>query len=211
MVKHGSEAIGSGITAGSVNYRELDPNDDKDAREFVEWHAKLQKSFSQRWAYKAHVIEICRLRWEAIKAELVKLKRYGPEYKERLKERAGEAWYVREIVDTATIVEAAVENGRPWEAVARAIEIGELITELRLKFEWDDDATWGRKQLTALRDAAQARRRSSASDRLADVDREVATGTKLTAAFAVVAERRGESESTIRNEYYRTKRSSSVG
>lgn len=210
VARHGSEGVGSGITAKSVAETWLDLNDPTDAAEFTEGLEAFHESLRKPWAYHGRVISGVRARLAEIRAELSHLDRFTHEYESHFKTRDTEAWYVREIDVTARLVELAVEEGRPWEAVARAMQIGELLTELRLKFAWDADAVWGRKQRTSLQDSARARRTSSREQRIADVELEVAAGTKKGQAIRKVAERHGVKEHTIKKDYYSKKPSTTL-
>ena len=200
MARRGSKSIGSGITKQSVQTVRYD--DPRDAEEFGRQVKAFEATLDQAWAFRAHLIAGLRTRWHEVQAELEGLPRHTEEYKARFRERDTEEWYLREIDSIARVVEWAVKCGRPWEAAARSMQIGELLAEFRLKSEWDDDAVWGRAQRIASAAGVAARRRHSIEERVAQVRRYLAQGHKLNAAFELAAVDLDVALQTVRRDWY---------
>lgn len=103
----------------------------------------------------------------------------------------------------AAAAERSVAEGRPWEAIDFALEIGELLTELRMKKLWERPAMVGE---ALLRNSG---RKGAQADRVRAVDELVASGVGTVAAFSLVAEREGSGvkPGTIGKDYYAARKS----
>jgi hypothetical protein len=196
-----SKIVGSGITEESVETIELDPSNPDDGQLMKEWLEGISAGLNQPWGSHASIIAATRLRFQEIKIELKEVERGSKEYAAHFKERDSEPWYVREIVKTARAVELALEGGRPWEAVSRAMQIGELLAEFRLK-RWDKPALFGEKRLTEMREQGRKSRRSSKQGRIDRVEQLVQEGMKVTYAIRRVAREHEVSEAAIKKDLY---------
>lgn len=100
-------------------------------------------------------------------------------------------------------IEKCVEQGRTWEAIAFAYDIGELITELCFKMDWERQALVGQGMLEAQGQAAICRRKQPAEERILFVHGKVSEGKSKRLAFDLAGRHFGVSASTIRKDYYK--------
>jgi transposase-like protein len=193
------------MTEETVERVQLDPREPDDVQLMIEWLEGVPARLNQPWGSHGSVIAGVRGRLQEITAELQHIDHNAAEYFAYFKERDTEGWYVREIVTTARAVELAIEGGRPWEAVSRAMQIGELLTELRLKFSWEPDALWGRQRREEQRQGAEKWRRSSAEERIRMVNDLCAKGLSKRNAIRRTASHFGLHPSTVSKDYYNKK------
>jgi hypothetical protein len=200
VAKKITRRIGSGLTDQHLEETWL--TEEADAPAVLAFFWKSKDACSRQWAWHAPIIEGARRHWSAFKAEFRPIDpndyKAFKEYNARFIERSSAAWYLREIDSTARAVEIATEDNRPWLAVARAMQLGELITELRLKFRWDEYAEWGEKRLLELRDNGQAKRKGRDREaRRARFEQLVAEGVPKMKAYQQVADENGAKRSAI--------------
>lgn len=209
MAKQEAQSVGSGITVQTVHSVSLDPSNPEDAKAIIEWMESMPGRLNEPWGPYAQMIAAARQVFTDFEAELQQqqIQPGTKEYVAHFKERDTAAWYVKEIVKTARAVEIAIENQRPWEAATRAMMIGELLAESRLK-EWDKPALFGQKRLAEVREQGLKSRRSSKQSRIDDVERLVNEGLKVTNAIRKVAKNHGVSEAAIRKDVYPRKSTS---
>lgn len=110
----------------------------------------IKNNANDPWGGYADVIAFARERLEQVKAAAPPIFDDLEGYNSFFVERHSEGWYVESVVIEANIAEKAVAQGRPWEAVACAMRIGELLTEARMKRLWEPAALTGLKQRNKL-------------------------------------------------------------
>lgn len=209
--------IGDGITWRPANRRKLlDTNDPDRAIEIVAFFEQMAITAAQDWGPQQPIIAAIRrdaaLQRAEDAAEADKDPAYlgGDIFNARYRERSTIAWYIREMDANATMTEAALAGGRPWEAISWAMKLAEALTEARLRYDWNRAAKVGKKQLGHSSDGRAARRRQPAADRVAHVRQLMNEGCTLRSAMQRAAEEFGVVFSTISRDYYAWKRSKPV-
>lgn len=120
-------------------------------------------------------------------------------------ERDSEAWYLDRVDICTRVAESAVKEGRPWEAAENAMLIGEYLTELRLKFDFDEYVKQAKKAEENRLAANKTRRKDSPKSRFEQVVALTAKGQSLRNACRIVAKREDSHPSTIQHDYYKHK------
>ena len=123
------------------------------------------------------------------------------------------SWYAEQVLSRVEAVEVMIAAGNAEEAALASLKIGALLTEARLKGLWERQALIGEKVISGARDG-HAKTHGSWSQRasrdelmIADLRAELESGTKLTAARRLVAERHGVSEKTVQRAQARSAKS----
>jgi hypothetical protein len=165
----------------------------------------INRKIHEPWGGYADIIAFARRRLAQIKAEAPSNYADLEGHNAHFVERVSEGWYVQSIDLEARVAERAIADGRPWEACACSMRIGELLTELRMKQLWEPDALRGRK----IAQSAALTRKGEQAARVAEVDRLVAAGELKTAAFAIVAEAQRVTAKAIETDYYKAKKNRS--
>lgn len=213
MAQRFQEEVGSGIARRVRRTLLLNPEEPDDAAKIVEWFDEGERARTQRWGNQATLIAAVRTEMERLRVPFQGLLPGTEAFLSALREfnalfieRTTEAWYLREIEGQASLIEVALEAGRHWEAVSRAVNIGDLLAELRLKFEWDADATFGRQNRINLSEGQTNRRRSSKEARFDDVEALLAKRHSLSGACQIAARRHGVKPETLEKDYQRIKK-----
>ena len=216
MSRRTQKEVGSGIARQSRSYESYDSSTVEGASELRAWFDQSERKRTREWGFHAETIA-------AVKAEMSRLTKPfaglepGTEaflktltkYNEQFIERETEAWYIREIYKLASIVKRmVVESHSYWEAVSRAIMIGDLLTEFRLKFAWDEHALFGQKTRQNLSEGQSNRRRSSKESRIEAVDALIDAGHTLSNACRLAAPGQGVKPETLEKDYRRLKKES---
>lgn len=194
--------IGSGITRRRQVYSRLDLNTDVGAETFASAMRERNEELYKPWAGKRRLIDRARARLSELEKSLPRAVDDLEAFNTHYRERDSELWYLWQIDICASVAEAAIQEGRPWEAVEQAMLIGEYLTELRIKSLWDEFAMAGKKAKDSSAFGAEMRRRRPAADRCAEVQRLVDEGKTLSRAFALVGKRERSSPSTIKRDWY---------
>lgn len=209
--------IGDGITWRPAKKRELlDTSDPNQAAKIVAAFEQLAVTAAQDWGPQQPIIAAIRRDAAQQRAEDAAEVDHNPaylggdKYQARYQERSTIAWYVREMDANATMTEAALAGGRPWEAISWAMKLAEALTEARLRYDWNRAAKVGKKQLDHSSDGRAARRRQPAADRVARVRQLIGDGRTVRSALAEAATEFGVAASTISRDYYPPKRSKPV-
>jgi hypothetical protein len=213
MAQRFQEEVGSGIARRVRCTVLLKPEEPGDAAKIVEWFDDGERKRTQRWGNQAKAIAAVRAEMERLRVPFQGLEPGTETFFSALRdfnalfvERTTEAWYLKEIEAEASLVEVALEEGRHWEAVSRAVNIGDLLAELRLNFEWGADATFGRQNRVNLSEGQTNRRRSSKEARFEDVETLLAKGHSLSGACRIAAPRHGVKPETLEKDYQRIKK-----
>lgn len=80
-------------------------------------------------------------------------------------------WYVERMLANLGLMHACRAKGEVDDACLYAVELGQLMAESRIKFEWEKDALHGRKRLRTLADSREtnnAKRAAEASNERAN-------------------------------------------
>lgn len=161
---------------------------------------------SQPWASQSDVILSARNRLSEIIVETPNIMEKSDVYNTVFKERDSEAWYLYRVDICAKVAEFAVEGNRPWEAVEQAMLIGEYLTELRLKYHFDDYVKQAKKAEENRLVGSSLRRKDSSEGRFKKVNVFVNKGHSVRNACKLVAKSEGSHESTIQKDYYAHKK-----
>ncbi|VXC80565.1 hypothetical protein [Sphingomonas sp. 8AM] len=209
--------IGDGITWRPASKRKLlDTSDPDRAIEIVAFFEQMAITAAQDWGPQQPIIAAIRrdaaLQRAEDAAEADKDPAYlgGDIFNARYRERSTIAWYIREMDANATMTEAALAGGRPWEAISWAMKLAEALTEARLRYDWNRAAEVGKKQLDHSADGRALRRRQPAADRVARVRQLICQGCSVRSARDKAAAEFDVSPSTISRDYYAWKRSEPV-
>jgi hypothetical protein len=175
--------VGTGITKRIKADRV--PANAASMRAFFQRH---NKRIVEPWGGMAYVVKQAQTRLDVITSRLPDPTEDPRAYNAAFVERDTEAWYLKSIGIEARIADAAISEGRPWEAVACAMRIGELVTELRFKKLWEEPALYGVRTAEERASGAQSVRKMSAAERVAAVEAALASGKlSLNAAYRAAA------------------------
>lgn len=205
-----SYQVGDGITAETRRRTSLDEFTLDEMREIGQALLDMPERLNKVWGTKAPLIQ-------ALRARLVELKAQAPDLTDYeasaafFAARKTEAWFVLTAVKFAKHVERCIEEGRSWETVSFAFDIGQLVTEYGFKRDWEAPALTGQKIRDSLREGPKARRKGSIEERYRAVVKYLNDGQKLPDAFRSAADALGVSESAARNGYYDFKKDSKLG
>jgi hypothetical protein len=111
-------------------------------------------------------------------------------------------WFLEQLKANIGLMLSARQTGSFDQALIHAIEVGNLLQELKLKFDWEADALRGRKII----EGASSTRIVSDDQRRAYIEKIMAErGKGKRDAFRIAAIRRPEwgAESTYRNSFYK--------
>ncbi len=208
--------VGEGITERTRQRLSLDPDVAQDAADLVAVFERMAARAMQAWGGQQTIVGAIRqdaahLRAEdACRAACNDAYIGSDEYQARYQERSTLAWYVREMDANATMVELAMAGGRPWEAVSWAMQLAEALAEARLRYQWNEAAVVGAKQLGHAADGRAKWRRQPAVIRYCRVTELLLTGSTLRSAIRKAAAEFKVAYSTISRDYYHIKRSQPV-
>lgn len=146
MKKEITETVGDGITERKRKKASFQvPLTEADMAELCHAQDRYNEIVNRPWRFDADIIK-------AVRRDLAAAKLASPDNSggtnDAFIERVSVPWYLGEIDFEARVVELAIANGNPWEAVTSAIRIGDLLAELRIKELWGKDAIRGRKSVT---------------------------------------------------------------
>jgi hypothetical protein len=199
MARIVTTSTGDGITMRTDRLQVLDGSDPIEAQVWRQFLAHTHDRLNQPWGNYRRLVDALRVLLEQLEAQLPD----DPELRrQHYKPRSAKLWYVLEAVRRANLIEKYIPE-RPWEAVSLAVELGELVTELALKADFEKQALAGGQILDARGQGARARRKQSREDRVRMVDELVASGWKKGAAFQEVAARCGVGHKAIIKDYYK--------
>ncbi len=202
MRKEISRTVGSGITERQIRKTSIvapiEPEDEEVIRAAFDQH---NRNILEPWAGYASVIA-------AVRRDLAEIKENVPDVLVNLAEYESTTWYLHAINTEAKIVEFAVSEGRPWEAVAASMKIGELLTELRMKTTWEVDALYGRKHNEARAAGSAKTRRQPAEVRIQFVQGLLNRGKSVRNSFKIAGKHFGVSAGAIQTDWYGAKKSS---
>lgn len=130
------------------------------------------------------------------------------------REREDPEWYAQEINKYLSVVNLRTVAGSTHDrrSIAdNAFELGCLLTEALIKFQWDRHAKRGLLTLDSAAKGGRARRdansgRCAAEETVTAVDELLATGMPVMAAYQVVAKAQRVGAQTIGKEYRRQKK-----
>ena len=204
-----SYQIGDGVTAETIRLKSLDEFTLDELQEVGRALLDMPERLNRIWGTKAALIR-------ALRERLIELKAKAPPPSDHqgraayFATRKTEAWFVLTAVKFANHVECCVEQGRPWEAVSFALDIGKLVTELGFKIDWQTDALEGQAMREGRVKGADASRRHTPEHRHSVVNDLIRQGLKPTKAFVKAAELLGDKgPSSAREAYYRIRKKSS--
>lgn len=200
-MKKTSVAVGQGITLSSRLQRVLELVVQAEADEIRQFLGSTYNKLNKPWGLHSRLIAALRERLNEIEASFVD-PADSSERKAKFRERETEGWYLLQAVRRANLIEKYISS-RPWEAVSLAYELGELVTELAFKLDFEKAALAGQKTLEAQKAAAGARRRQPRAVRVAFVNSLVDQGHLVTKAFKIAGVHFGVKFQTIRNDWYR--------
>ena len=158
----------------------------------------ISETISEPWGGQGPLIESARERLQEIKAEAPSIFDDLEGHNSYFVERATLGWYLQAIDAEAHVIEEAVAEGRPWQAVACAMQIGELVTELRMKQLWEPHALRGQDALEATRRGGASTRKTTDEQKVACYRKFRANGHNKTDATYLAAQELCISESNIR-------------
>jgi len=123
-------------------------------------------------------------------------------------------WYAQEINTYLSILNARTVAGsthNPRSVADDAFELGCLVTEALIKFQWDRHAKRGLLTVDSAAKGGRARRdanpgRCTAEETVTAVDQLLATGMPVMAAYRAVAKAQRVGAQTIGKEYRRQKK-----
>ncbi len=198
MKKRQTTAIGSGIT----EREELDAIEvnAENSDLIIDAIRSRNRELDSPWASNRHVIDRARARLQKYEKYVDSL---GVEFEERsafFKKRDSLGWYLREIVALAQLTEMAANAGRTWEAVDRALLIGECLTELKFKALWENYALKGKKHQEASERNAEERRLHAARLRYRLVRCLRRRGHSWENCYRLAATKLGVSASTVKKD-----------
>lgn len=201
-----SYQIGEGVTAETIRLKGIDDFTLDELQEVGRSLLDMPKRLNQVWGTKAPLIRILRKR-------LIEIKAQAPDPSDQQARaayfaiRKSEAWFVLTAVKYAKHVESCVDQGRPWEAVSFAFDIGILMAELGFKIDWETDTLEGKAMREGRAKGANASRRHTPEHRHSVVDDLIRNGLKSTEAFARAAEILGDKgPSSAREAYYKIRK-----
>lgn len=198
-----TRSIGTGLSERTSQAFDLSRSSQGEFDKFAD---EVNAAAERPWRWHAGAIAAARRAYQDARAAEPDIFTDLTAYNAYYCERATQAWYLKEIAARATAAEAAIERGDPWEAVQDAMHIGELFSELRLKFgsDWERAALIGQPMIAN----GQSRRRGQQNDRVSAVDALVARGLSVTKAFATVAADEGSHPRTVETDYYKARKTS---
>lgn len=122
-------------------------------------------------------------------------------------ERKSLAWWLREMARAGNLAKDAIERNDAGAAAYWAFEFGETVAEYNIALArgWNRYAVAGKKVV----EGAQSTRKGARLARVAEIERLISVGTKVTAAFAIVAEAEGVTPKAIETDYYKARRKAS--
>jgi len=174
--------------------------------ELINFFDQCNTAFARPWRWQADMIAAVRDEYKNVNEAASSIHADLSAYNEYYRERVTEARYVKEITTLASHVEQAIQKGDNWLAVEDGMRMGELFSEMRLKF----GTSWERHALAGQKSAD-----GSASTRIAsDEDRFAAVLAALTErqkgqrdAIRIAAQRHPHlgSEGTLKTAYYKLK------
>lgn len=215
MSRRGEKEIGSGIARQVRGFKELATDKYHDGTELLAWFTDGEEKRTRTWGLHAETISAIRAEMNTLRKSFDGMKPGSSEfevtlknYNRQFKERDTEAWYIQEIEVLAKLVEVCLKAGRNWEAVSRAIQIGDLLAEVRIKFLWDEHATFGKMTRTNLSQGQANRRRSSRDARFKHVTSLMEQGHTLSSACRIAAPAHRVKPETLEKDYQRIKKES---
>ncbi len=157
MAETESEIQGEGITQRTIHKKKyrlesLEENE-KLATELSEAIEKVK----QPWRGKQYWVEKIRRRAAELEEKAPKWEDDPNGHNEYFAARDKEAWYFREMARLTRQIEREVQDCRAWDAVSSALQLGELITELRFKNDWEPAAIFGDEQMGKLKSGGESR------------------------------------------------------
>jgi len=204
-----SYQIGDGVTAETIRLQSLDEFTLNELQEVGRALLEMPERLNQVWGTKAPLIR-------ALREKLIELRAQAPDSSDHqartayFATRKTEAWFVLTAVKFAKHVECCVEEGRPWEAVSFAFDIGKLVAELGFKVDWETDTLEGQAIREGRAKGADASRRHTPEHRHKVVNELIGQGLKPTKAFIKAAKLLGDKgPSSAREAYYQIRRKSS--
>jgi hypothetical protein len=194
--------VGSGIGERKRSFRHFDVDN-------LEQSGALKNAFSRMVAVAADPWARLTPVFEGAELQLKEMEESGRTTEEDVRERHGMGWYLRQLLMHAKLVRHHIDAGNASWAAIEALAVGDLISEMGIKHDWEADALSGRKS----RHGAESTRKGSQENRVSAVDELCSPSNpnriKKTAAFAVVAERERVTAKTIETDYYKAKRKAS--
>ena len=200
--------VGRGLSQRVVDRFHVNDASEVERREFRE---NLKAVFSRPWRSYAEVVVRIKSEWSEVRRKLPDINTMREwsdaervKWNDYFRERESREWYIREAARRVKEIEQAETADNFWMAVEAAIRLGDLISELELKFEtdWEGDAIRGRK----IVDGAASTRMADDGVRKAYVDEILLErGKGLRDAFRVASSRkpRWGSECAFRQSYYK--------
>lgn len=148
--------MGTGISEHVTRPLDFNRSTPDEIRAFF---AQCNEAANRPWSWQADLIEATRDAYEETKKRAPNIHEDLDAYNEFFRERATQAWYEKELVSRAKLVERALENGKVWQAINEAMHMGELYAEVRLKFgtDWEKVALAGRASARGSNDGAAKR------------------------------------------------------
>lgn len=153
-----SFTIGSGISSETRFLATSDSlSDDDIANVYANMRAQPDV-LNQVWGTKANLVVALRRRYEVLKDQAPPIEA-TKERSEFFADRKTEAGYLRVAIWHIESVERRIREGRIWEAVSLSYDLGELITELAIKMDWEKAALEGRALIEGRKQASRQNRR----------------------------------------------------
>lgn len=204
-----SRKVGSGISTETRKTATVDSFSEEDLETEVLRLQRMPESLNQKWGTKSRLIAELRKRLEGIRADAPEPDNYG-DVKAYYAERETEPWYILNAVRHVNLIERCIKQDRIWEAVSLAYDLGELMTELTFKMDWEGAALEGQKMREGRIQASRGNRRHLAIDRYRLVKRYIEGGMTVREACVRAARELGDKgPGSARNDYYKVKNSRS--
>lgn len=195
---------GEGITRRDSSSPQYDMRNPHDVEQIKQIFENMERNFKLPWMGKSHWIDQVRAEDQEWQANAPDEDIEHEAYEAYYKPYSTEAWYIRCVVTQINVVESAVENDRPWEAVNAAMNIGAMLKEMDLKFKWEPAALFGDEQMGKLRQGGQSRRKYQPEviaqfvNNLLD-DKKAKRAMNKSAAVSLAAEHFSIAKSTVYN------------
>lgn len=198
MADKKTRTIGSGITKREKALPlEAKP---ENRQEIIDSFDRFHENMRRPWAGQKPLIDEARRRLSEIEAEAPSIMEDLDGFNDHFKPHESPGWYFQQIDACATIAEGAVAQGRPWEAVFRALQIGHHLAELEFKELWEFQALKGQKLIDRQALANEARRTNSAEHRYQVVLSYREKGLSWERSYHFAARDLGDSASTIKKD-----------
>ena len=119
----------------------------------------VNRNTQRPWRWQAELIEAARAQYLEDRKRAPSIHDDLEAYNLFYKERVTEEWYVKSIAHGANRVEKSIEKGDVWFAIEEAMFLGELVSEVRLKFgtPWERWALQGKASNEGAQDGGAMR------------------------------------------------------